>query len=128
MLVVVSCVVEGKGEEQALPVLVRRLAERVDPSLAVNVPRPVLLKRNRLADFEHRVQLAINKTNGIGGVLILLDADKDCPKQLGPALFLRAAKVCGLMPCGLILAKVEYESCSWQRRSPLPVNGDCRPI
>ena len=110
MLVEVSCVVEGKGEEQALPVLLRRLAERVDPSLAVKVPRPVLLKRNRLVELEHRLQLAINKTNGLGGVLILLDADKDCPKHLGPALVIRAAKVCGLVPFGLVLAKMEFES------------------
>jgi hypothetical protein len=93
-----------------LPVLIRRVAQRVDPSMAVHVPRPVLLKRNRLKELEHRVQLAVNKLQGPGGVLILLDADTDCPAVLGPELLGRAVQACPAMPVAVVLAEREYES------------------
>jgi Domain of unknown function (DUF4276) len=129
MHVEVTCVVEGKGEEQALPILVRRVAERVDPSLAVSISRPVLLKRNRLNELEQRVQLAVNKLQGPGGVFVVLDADADCPAQLGPQLLGRAMQVCRAMPVGVVLAKREFEA--WFLAAAESVGGQrslCAPL
>lgn len=110
MIVHLSCVVEGKGEEQAVPILIRRIAERVDPSLAVQIPKPVLIKRNRLSELENRVQMAAKKMQGPGGVLILLDGEGECPAQLGPELLRRATQVSGDLPLGVVCAKQEFEA------------------
>lgn len=110
MVVYLSCVVEGKGEEQALPILIRRIAERIDPALAVQVPKPVLIKRNRLGELESWVKMAVRKLPCLGGVLILLDGEGDCPARLGPDLLRRAAQAHGNIPIGVVLAKHEFEA------------------
>jgi hypothetical protein len=38
MIVRLGCVVEGDGEVAALPILVRRVAERIDATLHVEIP------------------------------------------------------------------------------------------
>ena len=109
-MVEVSCVVEGKGEEQSVPILIRRIAERIDPGLAMHIPRPVLIKRNRLVELEQRIQLAVNKLQGQGGILIVLDADDDCPAHLGPDLVRRAVQARSDIPLGVVLANREFEA------------------
>lgn len=107
----VAMVVEGHGEVQAAPVLVRRIATELGHG--VQVPRPVRIRRNRVdraGELERAVELASRDAGEAGLILVLLDADMDCPAKLAPALAIRAEAV---QPDGMVrvvLAKTEFES------------------
>lgn len=110
----IAVIVEGHGESEAVPVLLRRLigeAERWD----VQVRRPIRGKRNRLTnpnfeDLERAVQLAAGNPD-VCGVLILVDADGECPAHLGPQLANRAAvTAAGRATTAAVVAKEEYEA------------------
>jgi len=74
-----GCVVEGQGDEAALPLLLRRL----HPDLVV--PRPVRVPRGKMTredEITRAVQLAASKAGEQSKVLIVLDSDDDCPVEL----------------------------------------------
>jgi hypothetical protein len=109
----VVCVVEGHGETQAVPVLLRRVAASVDASFALQVPPPIRIPRSKLlqpGELERAVDLAARKAGSGGAVFILLDSDEDCPAVLGPALLARARAARGDMRIGVALAKYEFEA------------------
>ena len=109
----IGCVVEGPGDAKALPVLIRRIALQLDPSDQVVIPDPVRWPRSKLlksGELENAVELAARKLRGRGGVLVVLDADDDCPAELGPALLGRAKSQRSNLPIGVVLAKFEFEA------------------
>jgi hypothetical protein len=80
----IACIVEGQGETEALPLLVRRILASQAPAL--HVLTPIRQSRSKLIEaggFERALQLARLKLGGVGAVLVVLDADDDCPAQLG---------------------------------------------
>jgi hypothetical protein len=81
-----ALIVEWHGEEKALPVLVRRiLNEEVEGSPVVEVLRPHCLPRGRMVKPEHlgrAVALQSSRVAGVGGVLVVADADDDDPAVL----------------------------------------------
>src|SRR5262249_13748344 len=108
----IACIVEGDGEVEALPILIRRIAERMDPSLAIHVRRPSRFPRSQLVragGVERAVELAARQVGRQGGVLVLIDSDDDCPAELGPQLLDRARKARSDLPIGVVLAKREFE-------------------
>jgi hypothetical protein len=108
-----ACIVEGHGESQAVPILVRRIATEIDPAWSVQIPMPLRVPRHRLVkegELERAVILAGRKVGVAGAILVLIDADSDCPAQLGPALLARARAARGDLPIAVVLAKREYES------------------
>lgn len=90
--VTIASVVEGEGEVRALPKLLFRLA--AESAIAdLRVPPPMRVPRGRLvADggIERAVSAAAQRVPARGGVLVLLDADDDCPAKHGPVLLRRA--------------------------------------
>ena len=93
MTVQIGCIVEGEGDEKALPILIRRIAENVYPELQLVIPIPIRVYRNKVVkegELERAVELAARKIGGQGAIFILLDSDEDCPAQLGPELLYRA--------------------------------------
>jgi hypothetical protein len=108
-----ACIVEGDGECEAVPILIRRIAQSLDPALvpAVNpvlrVPAARLIKQGEL---ERSVELAARRLGGAGGILIVLDCDDGCPANEGPALLQRAITARSDLPIAVVLAKREYES------------------
>jgi hypothetical protein len=107
-----GCIVEGHGEVQALPVLVRRIAQsanrpgvQVDP--VVRVRRGQFLKPGEL---ERTVELVIRQLDGPKALLILLDADSDCPAELGVAIAVRARASRPDATVSVVLARQEFES------------------
>lgn len=105
-------IVEGDGEAKALPLLVRRIAlslERPEIEILppIRLPRTRLLKRGEL---EQAVELAARFGGPAGSILVLLDADRDCPAELGPAPLARARGARPDRRIGLVLAKREYEA------------------
>ena len=73
----------------------------------IRVPRDRLLRRNEL---ERYVELAARTSGRNGRVLILLDADDDCPRDLAPQILSRARSARGDRLIQVVLAKREYET------------------
>jgi len=112
-LVKIVALVEGHGEVAALPILLRRIAAIVDPSARIEVSRPIRVKRQLLlkpGELERAVELAARQAGPDGRILILLDADQDCPRDLGPALLTRARQIRPDRTLRVVVAKSEYEA------------------
>jgi hypothetical protein len=109
----IGCVVEGHGEEESVPILVRRIAQALDPTISVEIPRPVRVTKSKLlkpGELERAVGLAALNVKGEGGLLVILDSDDDCPAQLGPQLLARAQSARRDLPSAVVLPKTEFES------------------
>lgn len=106
-------VVEGHGEVESVPALVRRIGWSLDPPLHADAPPGIRVPKSRLirpGELERVVILARKQVGGRGGVLIVLDADDDCPADMGPSLRERAVGPAGGLPVGVVVAKVEFEA------------------
>lgn len=104
-------IVEGHGEVEALPVLLRRLCHEASAS-EIQISRPILRKRNELVNqpkLETTVTAARYQPN-CDAILILFDSDKDCPAELGPKVHQWASAVCGDLPCEVVMPHQEYEA------------------
>jgi len=90
----VVAIVEGAGEVAALPVLLRRLTDWKTPGTYVDVATPIRVRRdrflNREEEFARHMLLAAAKCGDDGWILVVLDADDDCPAELAPAILNRA--------------------------------------
>lgn len=107
----VACIVEGHGECAALPVLLRRLA--ADRGQKVEVRPPIRLPRGKLvqpAELGRAVQLAAKLVGSGGRVLILLDADDDCPAHLGPRLLAIGQQERADLRISVVVANREFEA------------------
>lgn len=109
----ISSIVEGHGEVEAVPILLRRIAERVAPGSVVYFPRPIRVKRQQIlkvGELERAVGLAARQAGADGGIFVLLDADSDCPKRFAPKLLQRATAARRDRDIRVVLAKMEYEA------------------
>lgn len=139
-------IVEGHGEERAVPCLIRRwlrfrnfhrhfeVAER-----AINAKGSGRLKAafdgGRHVGIEHYVKAALRNHPDV--ILVVLDADDECARrmtgpQLGPELLARAQAVAATVPVGVVVANREYEAWflaslrSIRRAGLLPPRGNAR--
>ncbi|MBX5460105.1 MAG: DUF4276 family protein [Steroidobacteraceae bacterium] len=107
-------IVEGDGEVAALPVLLRRLSEWRTPGLYVEIPTPIRVRRDRFLnrddEFRRFLLLAAAKSGTDGEILILLDADDDCPAELSREILDRTEACLGHRRTSVVLANREYES------------------
>ena len=113
MILKIGCIVEGRGDVAAVPVLIRRIAAECYPELAIDMPRPIRADRNQVVqpnELEQEVKLAAQKISGQGAIFIILDSDEDCPAELGSILLHRALQVCPNLPIAVVLAKHEFEA------------------
>ncbi len=110
----VSCIVEGHGEVKALPLLLRRLADWRLPQANIDVPLPIRVHRDRFLnrddEFNRHLQFAGSKCGDDGWILILLDADDDCPATKGSEILARAKHVLPHRSISVVLANREYEA------------------
>jgi hypothetical protein len=112
-MVRLASIVEGHGECEAVPILVRRVAQTLDVALAVSVHPVLRVPGARLAkqgEIERTVELAARKNAGQGGILVLLDCDDGCPAKDGLELLKRARVARADIPISVVLAKREYEA------------------
>jgi Domain of unknown function (DUF4276) len=110
-----ASVVEGHGEVEALPVLIRRIADSVGFVGDLRVNPPIRVKSGSFLNdedyFRKYVALAAGKAAMHGGsLLILLDCEDDCPGTLGPALLQKAQAVRVDVDIFVALAYREYET------------------
>lgn len=110
----IASIVEGDGEVSALPVLLRRLADWLPAALMPNVLPPIRVKRDRFLnkddEFRKQLLLAAAKCGEGGWILILLDADDDCPAEIGQTIYDRAQQIVAHRKISVVLAKREFEA------------------
>jgi Domain of unknown function (DUF4276) len=110
----IACIVEGDGEVAALPVLLRRIGALHTPDQWVDVLPPIRVRRDRFLnkedEFRRQLLLASSKCGASGWILVLLDADDDCPAELGARILERSRQVVAHHRISVVLANREYES------------------
>lgn len=132
MRVCLGSIVEGDGEVQALPVLLRRIAAVELPGTVPTVLPPWRVSRGSLVhpvkgELERAVQAVAQKIKQQGaernGLLVLLDSDDDKPCELGPSLLKRARQARGDMALSVVCACREYEA--WFLAAADSLKGQC---
>jgi hypothetical protein len=110
----VVAIVEGAGEVAALPVLLRRLTDWKMPGTYVDVATPIRVRRdrflNREEEFARHMLLAAAKCGDDGWILVVLDADDDCPAELALSILNRAQQCVSHRRVSVVLATREYEA------------------
>lgn len=110
----VVAIVEGDGEVAALPVLLRRIAQWRSPELHAEIAQPIRVKRDRFLnlpeEFERHLQLAAAKSGQGDWILVLLDADDDCPAQRAAAVLADAVRIVPHRSVSVVFANREYEA------------------
>lgn len=117
-------IVEGHGEERAVPCLIRRWLRhrRLDqffdvPDFAINAKGCGKLRadydRERHLGIEHYIRAALRGRPD--AILVIIDADDECMHRgvhngLGPELLARAREVASHLPLAVVVANREYEA------------------
>lgn len=113
-MTMVASIVEGDGEVRAFPILLRRLAAWLSPSLWIDVLPPIRVRRDRFLnsseEFRRMLLLAAAKCGESGWILVLLDADDDCPARLAADILERAGRIVPHRRISVVLANREYEA------------------
>jgi hypothetical protein len=108
---IIQPIVEGHGEVQAVPVLLRRFQAHLR-EYKFQIAHPIRRTRSQLIGEEQvrrSVRLAMG-TPQCAGILIVLDSDDDCPATVGPAIQQWAQAEAGEILCQVVLATREYEA------------------
>lgn len=122
---IVQPVVEGQGEELAVPVLLRRLIA-IAQAWEVSIAKPHRRKRSALVQ-QTSLQNAIlvaRLTPNCGAILVILDADDDCPRDLAPRLSAWATAAAHPLPCEIVMPNREFEA--WLLAGLAPLRGTLR--
>lgn len=110
MSLAVAAIVEGHAEVESVPLLLRRIFAQLGAA-DIQVARPFRVKRNRVVkpgELERAISQTIRDRGEVGGIMVLIDSDDDCPASLGPQLLGRAKAVTHL-PVSVVLATREFE-------------------
>lgn len=113
-MIPIASIVEGDGEVAALPVLLRRLNEWRSGHDYVQALPPIRVHRDRFLnrddEFRKQLLLAAAKCGEQGWILVVLDADDDCPVTLADTIHQRARQYVPHRRLSVVLAKREYEA------------------
>lgn len=103
-------IVEGHSELHSVPILLRRLLHG-EGIFDLDVARPFRVQRSRVVrpgELEKALTFATRFRERAAGIVLLLDADDDCPAVLGAELAKRSHAVTEL-PTLVALANREFE-------------------
>lgn len=107
-------IVEGHSEEASVPELLRRILHERLQVFDIDIAKAFRVRRDRIVNKDNEVGRAITfataKRENVKAILILLDADNDCPVAVAQKLLERAEKTASNMPIAVVLAKTEFES------------------
>lgn len=87
-IVTIASIVEGHGEVSALPKLLYRLAAEF-PMVDLRTPKPPWRRPRGSLIAPNGIEREVASNSWVGpcgGILVVLDADDDCPAELAPAL------------------------------------------
>jgi hypothetical protein len=104
-------IVEGHGEVPAVPILLRRLRD-LSGIFQIEINRPIRATRSQLVredTLKQRIDLALLQEH-CGAILIVFDADDDCPYELAPKIHRWANEQSGAVPAVIVMANREYEA------------------
>lgn len=104
--------VEGHSEVESVPVIMRRLLADLE-AYNIDIHRPIRVKRNQVVkpeQLERSAALAHRLYPDAKAIVLILDADDDCPKELAPALLRRLQSSAQGMFCSVVLANHEMEA------------------
>ena len=106
----IAAIVEGDGDVAAVPGLLRRiLGERLFRyDIQAAKPKQAHGKPNLLKKFEQFLQYAI--IDNCDAILVILDADEECPVNEARTLAIRAAALSLAVPVAIVYTKSEYET------------------
>jgi hypothetical protein len=102
----IASIVEGHGEVEALPFLVRRILSEQNPPCFADVPRPRRVPKGSLIKLE----VAGNQIQAQGAILVVIDSDGEPPCVIGPQLLARAKAARADTPIGIVLPHCEWEN------------------
>ena len=104
-------IVEGHGEQEAVPILLRRLVTTCGGSGTIS--RPIRIPKGKLVkepELRRAIQLAARQSTTGDAILVLIDADGDCPANLGPTLLAWARSERGDRRIAVVVATREFEA------------------
>ena len=105
-------IVEGDGEVTAVPVLLRKILAR-DMRFDIQVARPKNANGRGNLTKEGGLERFIRyawKERDCGAILVLLDAEDECPKEIAREFCRRAEAIGILFPVVIVVAKRMYEA------------------
>jgi Domain of unknown function (DUF4276) len=110
--VTLGLIVEGHGEEQAAPILVRRIARasRFHASIRCRTWRVKKSAFVQSGEFERVIEAITRIIGRSRPILVLLDADDDCPRDLADDLKARCHLAHPDVLISVVIAKKEYEA------------------
>jgi hypothetical protein len=113
----VASVVEGHGDVEAVPILLRRIVSEFIGRSDVDVLRPIRVPRSKLtkpAELLRAISLARLKAQHAGAdrhlVLVIFDADTDLACELAPSLLTYAEAKRPDVDIAIVLPVAEYET------------------
>lgn len=111
----IASIVEGHGEERALPILLRRLRDEWKAGSTFTEPlQPIRVHRDRFLnhdeEFRKKLLLAAAKCGETGWILVILDADDDCPVTMAARIYQRAQSYVSHRRLSVVIANREYEA------------------
>lgn len=104
-------VVEGYGEVDAGPVLLRRLFAHC--GAWVDVLRPIRIAKGKLVqeqELARVIEFAAKRVGPEDAILVLLDGDESCPAELGTRLLAWAKAARADRRIAVVVAKTEFEA------------------
>ncbi len=128
-------IVEGHGEVTAVPEIIRRISFEREYPISCSVLTPYRLPRGKITQFGDVLdnvirfgEAKIRSADGIGGVLVIIDSDDDCPLSLYSRFVSFKNKRTFLVPVSFVSPKMEYEawfiSCAEHMRTHKTVRDD----
>lgn len=120
-MITIAAIVEGHGEVAALPILLRRIGLELLNNTHIEALRPIRQPRGQLTKHDHiclskAIQLASLKldetveVSNVRSILLMVDADDDCPAQMARELGTRCSDLCIRHNCGIVFPNVEFET------------------
>jgi hypothetical protein len=109
--VALGIIVEGHGEVQAAPALVRRIAHSLSfyTLITCHVRRITKSQLLQPGELEKAVEALTRQIGRNHPLLVLLDADQDCPKELANRLRARCHAAHADVAISIVIANKEYE-------------------
>ena len=110
--VTLGLIVEGHGEAQAAPALIRKIAFGFGfyASIKFSIRRVTKSQLIQPGELERAVEALTRQIGRSQPLLVLLDADDDCPKYLAGKLQARCHAGHADVSISIVIAKKEYEA------------------
>lgn len=109
-----GCVVEGPGDQAALPELLRRVVKAIRPDVLAVAKTPLVVTPGQFlkmgAEFETALEQAARNAGPDGPVLVLLDSEGSPPCVKAPEILKGVSKFFPRRPHSVVLAHHEFET------------------